>query len=155
VILGIYWQGHRAQFQFIRFADHMLHTLNIFLLAFVSLLPFTSNLLGRYIDQPISLVFYGANLVAVGVLLWTHWVYATSTPQLVNDQLSPAVIRYGNARYLFAPCSYLPAIAFAFIHPTVSLVLYASVPILYIVPGIQRYWYRIADCEEVAKKVDA
>src|SRR5262249_31212768 len=71
-LLGIYWLGHRAQFQFIQYSDHGLHWLNILILACVSLLPFSTKLLGRYPSERVALAGYGANLIVIGLSLYAH-----------------------------------------------------------------------------------
>src|ERR1051325_6097993 len=47
-ILGIYWVGQRAQFHFIRRANHTLHWINMLFFACVSLVPFSAKILGRF-----------------------------------------------------------------------------------------------------------
>ena len=144
VLLGIYWIGHRAQFQFIQHADQNLHWLNMLFFALSGLIPFSTGLVSGYHDQFLAVALYGLNLSLIGVALYFHWLYATHNTRLVGEALSPVVIRFGTQRCLLAPTGYAIAILMGLISPIVSLILFAVVPIFYIVPWLQRVWLHFA-----------
>jgi uncharacterized membrane protein len=144
VLLGIYWLGHRAQYQYILHADQNLHWLNILFFAFSGLIPFSTGLVALYHDQWLAVALYGLNLILIGVSLYLHWQYAIHHPRLVTDELTPTVARFGSLRCLLAPFCYLIAVLLGLLNPLVSLVLFALVPVLYIVPPLQRLWLRFA-----------
>jgi uncharacterized membrane protein len=144
VLLGIYWTGHRAQYIYILHADTNLHWLNMLFFSLCGLVPFSTGLVSRYPEQPLSVVFYGLNLALIGVALYLHWLYATHDSRLVADDLTPLVRRFGAQRCLLAPAIYVVAIAVGLVNPTISLLVYALVPIFYILPSFQRLWLRLA-----------
>lgn len=143
-ILGIYWTGHRAQFNYIHRADHTMHWINILFLACVAFVPFATSLLDSYPGSRLTLTIYGANLILIGMVLYWHWVYATTNYRLVDVTISPVVVRFATQRCLLAPICYALAIGLGFVHPILSIMVYVIVPILYIVPHLQSYWLRLA-----------
>ena len=144
LLLGIYWVGHRNQFNFIRRADQNFHWLNIFFLGVVCLVPFSTGVLSRYPDALLAVAIYGVNLILIGVALYFVWTYATYRRHLVDAELPRAVVRLGKQRSLLAPACYIVAILAGLIDPRLSLVIYALVPLLYIFPGLQHVWTYLA-----------
>ena len=144
VLLGIYWIGHRNQFNFIRRADRNLHWLNILFFGLAGLVPFSTGLVARYPSELLVETIYGLNLMAIGLALFLHWSYATRNFRLVDPGMSRAAIRLGKQRSLLAPACYGVAILLGLINPRLSLVVYALVPILYIFPGVQKFWHHLA-----------
>ena len=144
VLLGIYWAGHRAQYNYILHVDSNLQWLSLLFFAVSGLVPFSTGLVSRYPDQWLAVAFYGMNLVLIGVALYLHWLYAIHHPQLVADDLTPFVRRFAAQRCLLAPACYLVAIVLGLANPLISLLVFALVPVLYIVPAFQRLWLRLA-----------
>lgn len=135
VVAGVYWVGHHNQFPLIRRSDRVLLWINILFLMCVACIPFSAALLAAYPGQRVAVVFYGSNLIVIGLALYAQWWYATSGHRLTDEHLDPLLVRRAARRILTGPVAYLLAIALSFIDPTVSLVIYALVPLLYILPG--------------------
>ncbi len=131
VILGVYWVGHRSQFQLIERADRTLTWLNILFLMGIALIPFSAALLGRHHETETAVVVYGSNLVAVAILHLAMWLYATRVRRLVAPGLPAAAILYGTRLSVIAPAIYLVAIALAPVSTAASIAVYAAVPLLY------------------------
>jgi uncharacterized membrane protein len=89
IILAIYWRGHHRQFHYIKHSDGVLVWTNIMFLMAVSFLPFSTSLLGEYIDQQISVFIYGGNSIVIALLLYIQWRYATNHYRLVDKNLDP------------------------------------------------------------------
>lgn len=144
LLLGIYWVGHRNQFNFIRRADQNFHWLNLLFLGLVGLVPFSTGVLSRYPESLLAVVIYGVNLTLIGLALFLVWSYATRSYHLVDSDLPQAAIRLGKQRSLLAPACYLVAMLAGLIDPRISLAIYALVPLLYIFPGLQHFWTYLA-----------
>jgi uncharacterized membrane protein len=141
VILGVYWVGHHIQLSFIRRADRPLLWINVLFLLWVALVPFSTALLGEYSKTRVAIAVYGANLIAIGLTLALHWWYATAESRHVDPDLHPDLVRGGMKRTLMAPVVYVIAIALSFVRAELSLILYALVPLLYILAGkIDIHW---------------
>lgn len=141
VQLGIYWAGHRSQFGFITRVDHVLRWINLLFLALVSLIPFSAQLIGAYLREPLALLIYAGNLIAVGLVLLWHWSYATRGRRLVEPDLVDHVVSTGVRRTLTTPLLYLAALILAVASPIATLVVFGLVPLFYIFPTlIDRLW---------------
>jgi uncharacterized membrane protein len=141
IILGVYWVGHHAQLSFIRRADRPLLWINILFLLWVALVPFSTALLSEYPKTRLAIGIYGANLIAIGLTLALHWSYATGESRHVDPAIDRDLVRGAMYRTLMAPIVYLIAILISFFRVEVSLILYALVPILYILPGrVDVHW---------------
>ena len=144
VLLGIYWVGHRNQFNFIKRADQNFHWLNILFFGAVCLVPFSTGLVSRYPGEWLVIAIYGANLILIGVCLFLLWTYATYRYHLVDPDLPQPVMRLARQRTLLAPAFYVVAIVVGLINPRFSLIIFALVPLLYIFPGLQHFWTYLA-----------
>jgi uncharacterized membrane protein len=141
VTLGVYWVGHHNQQHYILRTDRTFLWINIFYLMCVSLVPFSTGLLGQYPGESIALVVYGFNLVLVGGFLYTHWWYATRRHRLVAGDIRSDVVRLAKHRILIAPIASLVAICFSLASTRLSLALFVLIPLLYVIPGrIDRQW---------------
>lgn len=141
VMLGVYWVGHHNQYHYIRRTDRFLLWINVAFLFCVTLIPFSTALLGRYPTQQVAVVVYAVNLILVGAVLLTHWRYAVSHPGLVGSDLDPVQVKLASRRILLAPAILVIAVAFSFVSTIFSLALCAIIPVLYILPGrIDRHW---------------
>lgn len=77
VLASQYWFWHHLTFGRIHRVDKPLLWINLLFLMFVSLLPFSTAMLGRFsLRQPVSLGFYFGNQLAIVVALNAHWQYA-------------------------------------------------------------------------------
>lgn len=135
VVAGNYWVGHHNQFPIIRRTDRVLLWITIVFLMSVTCIPFSTALLGAYPGQQIAVLVYGGNLVVIGLILAVQWWYATSNHRLTDTDLNPQLAQWAMRRILMGPFAYLLAMGLSFVRPSLSLVIYALVPVLYILPG--------------------
>ena len=141
VMLGVYWVGHHNQYHYIRRTNRLLLWINVAFLLCVTLVPFSTALLGRYPTEQIAVVVYAVNLILVGIILLVHWRYAVSRRGLVDSDLAPDLVKQASRRILLAPAILVLAVAFSFLNTIVSLALFAIIPAVYILPGrIDRHW---------------
>ena len=141
VVLGVYWIGHHGYAHFLKRTDRWLLWFNLLFLMFVALVPFSTDLLGDYPKHRIAVMIYGANFVALGVTLYLQWWYATSGHRLVGRDLEPEVVRRGRRRMLGGIAVYSGAVLLALVHPVLSIVLYAMIPLFFIFPSrIDHHW---------------
>ena len=141
VVLGVFWIAHHGYAHFLKRTDRWLLWINLFFLMFVVFIPFSTDLLGDYPRQKVAVIIYGCNIIALGVMLYLQWWYATSKHRLVGRDLEKELVRRGKSRILRGPVLYTCAVLIAFFNPTISLILYVLIPIGYILPGrIDHHW---------------
>ena len=132
IMLGVYWVATHTQFRYIRRADHVLIWFNIFFLLGVSLVPFSASLLGRFPTERIAVILYGGNLLFCLAFHYGMWRHATREHRLVDPDLDPRYIRFGAMLAAFPSVGYTLAIVLSFVNTWASIILYALVPIPYI-----------------------
>jgi uncharacterized membrane protein len=76
-LAGVFWFWHHRAFHEVTRVDGPLFALNLAFLSFVSLLPFSTAMLGAFrLRNPVSLACYFGNLLALPVALMALWLYA-------------------------------------------------------------------------------
>jgi len=130
VVLGQFWVSMHGQFRLIRRADRWLIWLNVTYLLFISLVPFTADHLGRYgAISPVA-VLYGLNLLALSVLQFTMWSWATRRRHLVATDLPSSLVERGRRLGLLSTGGYAVAVVMGLVAPGISVAIFALMSIL-------------------------
>jgi len=138
IILGMFWVAHHTEFRYIKKIDHMLIWLNIFYLLFISLLPFTAALLGRYPQNQTAVVIYGLHLMMMVIFQYLIWHHAVSRKGLVVEDLDPRVNKLADRVGYLGIGAYVVAIALSFWNVNFALAIYVVIPLPYIFGWIYR-----------------
>ena len=133
LLLAIFWSRHHRQFHFIKRTDEKHLWINIVFLMFVALMPFSTDLLGDHADDPMSGVFFGANLLILGCLSLWNWSYATTDHRLVDRSLDPQQVALAKKRGIVVPLVATLAIGLSFIVPQFSSYVYLLIPVLQLI----------------------
>lgn len=128
ISLGGFWYAHQIQFKSMKRVDPVLVWLNIFIMMFISLVPFSTALAGDYGNAQISVIVMEVNILILGIMFYVHWSYATSHPQLLHKPLDKEGINLGKDIYIIIILISLAAIGLSFISPPFSTALYALMP---------------------------
>lgn len=83
--LTIFWFGQQAQHGLIAKTDRRLATLNLCFLAFIALLPFSTDLLADFLEFRIAVLVYWLNLLMLGATLFASWWYADRNGMIAED----------------------------------------------------------------------
>ncbi len=134
IFLGLLWISHQNMFHHIENIDLKTLWINIILLLSVGLAPFSTALLGRYPLQPIAVIAYGLNALAVSILYNILWFYPRAQ-RLTHNEPNQEIIAKRSRIVLVGPAVYTLAILFSFLATQISLGLYAFVTVFYIVFG--------------------
>lgn len=112
---AMFWISHHEKFRRIRRYDYRLLLINFLFLLLISFLPFTTELVGRYGDEPTAVAVYSGSLAATGFAAALLWWHATKDHRLVDAHLDPILIRRGNVRNLVLSLVFLAAAGLAFV----------------------------------------
>jgi uncharacterized membrane protein len=137
-LLAVFWIYHHRQYHDIERTDGIHIWINIFILMFVALMPFSTDLVVDYSDEPIVECFFGANLMVLGLLFLANWIYA-SKRGLMKHGLPPYVYTINVRRLAVIPAVSLVAMATAFITPNWGLSVYIAIPIIISLPWFRRW----------------
>lgn len=129
-LLAVFWMAHHRQFQVIERVDETFLWLNILMLSFIVLVPFSTSLREEYLTSRVATVFFETNLFLIGLSLLLCWWYASKDHRLVSADLTLDQIRYGLKREMVLPAVSLIAIGLAFFTPQYSTVAYLLIPVI-------------------------
>lgn len=132
LLLGMLWNGNRVEFNFIKKSDGTLVLMNTVYLMFLSLLPFTTSVIGEYPLAKFPMLFFGANLVFILVSRIIMWRYATAGCRLVDQDLSPQLVRTNTLIPLLALIVIVINTAVAFLNPLATIIIYYVMVFFYI-----------------------
>jgi uncharacterized membrane protein len=80
------WRAHNVLMSsFAKAINPTLVTINLAFFLSVSIIPFSSLLLGRYHESQVAIGFYVLNQVAIGAIVWLMREYIARTPSLSAD----------------------------------------------------------------------
>ena len=136
-VLGTYWVGSAVNLTHLARVDRAALFLNVLQLFFISLLPFTTAVVGRYPDQAAAVILYGLHLEALGLAQYAHWVYVRRNPHLTRAPIDAATARAVTVRILVGPVAWVIAIALALFSPRLGYAVYFVVLIGYLVNSVR------------------
>ncbi len=138
LLAAVFWIIHHQQSHVIKRTDRNHLWLNILILMFVSLIPFSTSLINDYHDDWMASIFFGMNMFILGSLFYINWDYATRNHRLVALNLDPRRIAVGKRRSAVTPIVSLLAMALVFVDVSISSFAYLLIPLILFHP-IFRY----------------
>lgn len=119
-----FWLLHHQLFHTVRFVTRVVLLLNLLFLLFVSLLPFTTGLVGHYfMHQPIVLRIYFVNQVAIGLSLWSVW-WACRRADMLDDKPGTQAFAF-QVRVLIIAGAALVAAVWTYVAPRMTFHVFA------------------------------
>jgi uncharacterized membrane protein len=129
ILIARYWMAHHYFFGQLRAIDTGLISINMVYLAFVAFLPFPSALVGRYEQNPISILLFALCLGIISSLeaLQLRHAYRKN---LLQDDISPDVYRWTMLGSLSPVAVFLLTAPIAFVSTTLCLLSWlVTIPI--------------------------
>ena len=136
-LLAIFWIIHHQQFHVIRRTNGAHLWINIGILMFVALVPFSTDVAGDYSGQMLAELLFSGNLLILGLLFLLNWVYACDNHRLVDPELSQQAIVRGTRRNCIMPGVAATSMIVSVIVPVWGLTVYLLIPIIQLLP-----WFR-------------
>jgi uncharacterized membrane protein len=103
--LGIFWVGQQTQLNHLSRSNRDLSWIHLAFLFAVTLMPFSTRLLGEFTAYRVALLAYWLNILLLGAILFWSWGYATRAG-LVREDLPPEVPAAICRRILIAQALY-------------------------------------------------
>ncbi|MBZ9726653.1 TMEM175 family protein [Mesorhizobium sp. CO1-1-11] len=128
--LTIFWFGQQAQHGLIAKSDRRLATLNLCFLAFIALLPFSTDLLADFLEFRTAVLVYWLNLLMLGITLFVSWRYAEKSG-LVAEDVDAETKRTVYLRIVKAQVLWAVGAAFCLITPLASVGFILVVQLIY------------------------
>ena len=137
VLLAIFWIVHHQQFHLIRRTDRRHIWINIGILMFVALVPFSTDVAGDYSSQTLAELLFSGNLMILGLLFLLNWWYACRNHRLVDRDLSRETIARGIRRNCITPGIAAVSMIISVFMPRWGLTVYMLIPLIQLHP-----WFR-------------
>ena len=137
LLLAIFWIVHHQQFHIIRRTDRRHVWINIGILMFVALMPFSTDVAGDYSDETLAGLVFNTNLMILGLLFLLNWVYACWHHRLIDHDLDRETIIRGVRRGCIIPAVAAIAMIFSFFVPGWGLAVYMLIPIIQLYPSFR------------------
>jgi uncharacterized membrane protein len=140
-VIGVIWMNHHAVFDHLARADRTLMGLNLFLLLWIVLIPWATNLLAEYMreggegERTAALVYTGT-MAMMGIAFGQLWRHASHDRRLLGVDLSDAEIRRRTLRFAGGGPVYVLAAVVALFSAPVCLAINALLAIYYALPGV-------------------
>lgn len=131
IYVGIYWNNHHHMFHTVERVTGSILWANLYLLFWLSLLPFATNWMGEHHFSKVPLALYGVVLL-MAAIAYTILQNSIITNQGKNSVLAKAVGRdiKGKVSGVF----YLAGIGAAFYQPYLAEAIYVFVALIWLVP---------------------
>jgi len=130
-LLANYWVILHRQFHYFRRTNHQHLWIIMGFLLFACLVPYTTSLTSDFPEDWISQLYFGVNILILGIYIIFNWLYATSKRRLVDSDLPMEIIRRGKLRGLVSPFVAVLAIIMAFIAPAYAGWVYLLIPLFH------------------------
>jgi uncharacterized membrane protein len=119
LVTALYWRSHLQLFQHVKTINNKLLWLNLWLLIFVVLLPFSTALYSYYFNINNAFVFYCLNLAGMGLMTFWMTAYVLKNEKL-SEILPEAEMKWMKRKAAIAPAVFFICIPMAYILPWVA-----------------------------------
>ena len=154
MIVGSYWYEHWRFFRYIKHSTTALVVWNLLFLASLVFLPFLSHYYGGnfYLSGDreslnfylgITTFLFYTFLLVTGILLWLIWRYASHKHRLIDEDLTPSVIRNTTLRLFRVPLAIIVyLIAFVIFNASIAISFLPAIVFLVIWEGLRHFLLR-------------
>ena len=136
IMLATFWYFEHQRFRHLRYLDRPLLILNIAGLAFVCLIPFTTNIAGDFPFDRLGAILFELNILVIGMLAFIQWIYIRDRRSGFMPELDSPVILREIRWSLVMPGLSVAGILFALLAIPWSTAIYLLAPL--IMAGL--YW---------------
>lgn len=135
VMLSVYWVAHHFHFHFVERVDRGLLWINLYLLLCITLVPFTTDVVGDNVQLRLPALLYGVNLLLIAVAFIAQAEYLRRHPQLAAPHFGGRAIVPIRRRAALMALVPLVSMAMTFYSPRFALYLYLALPVLHMLPS--------------------
>jgi uncharacterized membrane protein len=131
IYVGIYWNNHHHMMQAAQTVNGRILWSNLHLLFWLSLIPFFTRWMGENHLAPTPVALYGAGLLMAGV---AYYILSRALISHHGKDSTLAVALGKDYKGMFSVAMYIIATLLSFVDPRISLAIYVTVALLWIIP---------------------
>jgi uncharacterized membrane protein len=137
-VIGIMWVNHHALMDLVAYVDRPLLFLNLFLLLFIALMPWTTALLAEHLVAPTSdahlaAAVYSSNGVMNAIGFNAIWRWIVRDAKLLQPHLDVEHLRSRTRRFSIGLLIYPLTVALSFVSAPLTLAVHALIAAYYVV----------------------
>ncbi len=134
VNIGIFWNNHHHLMHLVRKVDGRVLWANLFLLFWLSLVPFVIRWIGeaKVSAEPVAAYGIVLTMAALSYLLLERMIIKVDIAEEGEAPLERAVGKVGRERISLA--MYVTGAALAFVEPWIAVIIYVAVALLWFAP---------------------
>ena len=134
--IAIYWVNHHHFFSRVTHSDWKLLWANNFLLFWLTVVPFTTAVVGDHPTEPVAVFIYGINLsLAAAAFALMGW-YVLFKGDLVSSAVTMPERRSEFRKAGIGAVVYLAAACIGLVAPMLAVVLFLLLPFAWVVPTL-------------------
>ena len=133
----VFWLNHHALSRVIASYPYRLVWLNLSLLFWISMIPFTTKFISEYPTEPVALFTYGLVMAFTGLSGILAYCYAAFWSDAMDARIEVAARRALLRKWAAGPVIYLVAALAAWVNIYIAIVVYILVPLAFFVPTLQ------------------
>ncbi len=123
-LLFTYWRAHHFFISiYAKNVDSMLTNINALFFMLISLVPFSTSILGQYNKNELSIIIFGLHIILIGLTLYWMRRYVLYSEHIKNPEISKREIRGSTIRTLVPVVFALIAIPLSFFSIKLALTL--------------------------------
>jgi uncharacterized membrane protein len=130
IILAIFWYFEHQRFRHLRHLDRPLIIMNIASLAFVCLIPFTTNIAGDYPFDTLGAMLFETNILIIGLIACAQIRYIRGRRSDLVPDLSPEWFRREILWSLIFPAFAIFGLVLAALKIPLTPVVFLIVPLI-------------------------
>lgn len=125
-LLFTYWRAHHFFVSiYAKNIDSLLININGLFFMLISLVPFSSSMLGQYSGNELSVIIFGVHIILIGLTLYWMRRYVIYSEHIQNPEISQREIRGSTVRTLAPVVFAAIAIPLSFLSIKLSLTLFS------------------------------
>jgi uncharacterized membrane protein len=133
--VGVVWVNHHAIFRGLRAVDRTIQFINLVLLLTVVLVPYPTELLGRYLNSTpngsVAAAFYAVVMTTMSISFQVLVAWAVTHPHLLRPEVTVRNLRSVIPRFGVGLVTYAVSIALAFVSAPLVVAIYGFTAIYY------------------------
>ncbi len=133
----VMWINHHRLFTVIRRSDNNLLLLNGFLLLCICIVPFVTELVAEYLQDPgqnVAAMVYSGAFLMTSLLFNALWRYASYKNRLFDQKTDLQLVNFISRQYVFGPFLYLLTFLVATFSAPASLFMSFVIAIFFAMP---------------------
>ncbi len=129
-LLFTYWRAHHFFVSiYAKTVDSMLVNINALFFMLISLVPFSTSILGEYSKNELSVIIFGTHIVLIGLTLYWMRRYVLYSEHIKNPEITKREIRGSTIRTLVPVFFGIIAIPLSFFSIKLSLTIFTLIVI--------------------------